>query len=175
MGTADYIAPEQALNSKNADHRADIYSLGCTMFYAFTGQTMYLGETSMERIVAHREQEIPSLRAMRDDVNPDVDRIFQRMVAKSPDDRYQLMKEVVRDMKKCLDEFGHMWMIKRFIAEHSRDDPVYAGLPDVPAHARARLRRIGRLRRPSAAEVAANPRARSARLRIAERCAELPA
>jgi serine/threonine protein kinase len=117
MGTADYIAPEQALNSKNADHRADIYSLGCTMFFAFTGKTMYSGETSMERIVAHREQDIPSLRSVRDDVNPDVDRIFQRMVAKSPDDRYQSMKEVVLDMRRCRDEFGHMWMIKRFIAE----------------------------------------------------------
>ena len=61
-------------------------------------------------------------------------------------------------------------IVKRFIAEHSSDDPVYAGLPDVPAHARAKLRRIGRLIRPSEAEVAANPRARSARLRIAERC-----
>ncbi|MGD2168020.1 MAG: 16S rRNA (cytosine(1402)-N(4))-methyltransferase RsmH [Gammaproteobacteria bacterium] len=61
-------------------------------------------------------------------------------------------------------------IVKRFMAEHSRDDPVYAGLPDVPAHARAKLRRIGRLVRPGEAEIAANPRARSARLRIAQRC-----
>ena len=117
MGTADYIAPEQALNSKNADHRADIYSLGCTMYFAFTGHTMYTGETSMERIVAHREQDIPTLRASRDDVAPEVDRIYHRMVAKKPDERYQSMDQVVADMEKCRGEFGHMWMIRRFIAE----------------------------------------------------------
>ena len=60
-------------------------------------------------------------------------------------------------------------IVKQFIAQHSSDDPVYAGLPDVPEHARAKLRRVGRLIRPSEAEVAANARARSARLRIAER------
>jgi serine/threonine protein kinase len=46
MGTADYIAPEQALNSKNADFRADIYSLGCTMHYAFTGRAVYADGTA---------------------------------------------------------------------------------------------------------------------------------
>lgn len=117
MGTADYIAPEQALNSKNADHRADIYSLGCTMYFAFTGRTMYSGETLMERIIAHREQPIPSLRSARDDIAPEVDRIYQRMVAKAPEDRYQSMSDVIHDMEKCRKEFGHMWMIRRFIAE----------------------------------------------------------
>ena len=61
-------------------------------------------------------------------------------------------------------------IVKRFIAQHASDDRVYAGLPDVPEHARAKLRRIGRLVRPSEAEVAVNPRARSARMRVAERC-----
>jgi serine/threonine protein kinase len=117
MGTADYIAPEQALNSKNADHRADIYSLGCTMYFAFTGRTMYSGETLLERIIAHREQPIPSLRSARDDIAPEVDRIYQRMVAKAPQDRYQTMSDVIHDMEKCRNEFGHMWMIRRFIAE----------------------------------------------------------
>ncbi|MEM8666293.1 MAG: serine/threonine-protein kinase [Planctomycetota bacterium] len=117
MGTADFIAPEQALNAKNADRRADIYSLGCTMYFAFTGKNIYPGETSMEKIVAHREQPIPSLRSTREEVAPEVDRIFQKMVAKSVDDRYQTMVEVIMDMEKCRKEFGHMWMIQRFIAE----------------------------------------------------------
>lgn len=117
MGTADYIAPEQALNSRNADFRADIYSLGCTMHYAFTGRAVYAGETPMERLVAHREQDIPSLLEAREDLAPEVDGIFQKMIAKDPQDRYQSMQDVVNDMQGCRLTYGHMWMIKRFIAE----------------------------------------------------------
>jgi 16S rRNA (cytosine1402-N4)-methyltransferase len=66
-------------------------------------------------------------------------------------------------------------IVKRFIARESRGDPAYAGLPDMPARARPRLKAVGRLIRPSEAEEAANPRARSARLRVAEKIAwELP-
>jgi len=62
-------------------------------------------------------------------------------------------------------------IVKRFFERHSRVDPVYAGLPDIPADACPSLRKIGRLTRPSETEVAANPRARSARLRVAEKLA----
>jgi len=62
-------------------------------------------------------------------------------------------------------------IVKRFIRREEQGDPVYAGLPDVPAHARPRLRRVGAKVVASEAEVAANPRARSAVLRIAERVA----
>jgi 16S rRNA (cytosine1402-N4)-methyltransferase len=62
-------------------------------------------------------------------------------------------------------------IVKRFIAKESRGNPVYAGLPDIPVEARARLKPVGKLVRPSEAELTANPRARSARLRIAERLA----
>jgi 16S rRNA (cytosine1402-N4)-methyltransferase len=60
-------------------------------------------------------------------------------------------------------------IVKRFIAREAKGDPAYAGLPEMPPLARPRLRRIGSLIRPSAAEVSTNPRARSARLRVAER------
>ncbi len=60
-------------------------------------------------------------------------------------------------------------IVKRFIARQAKGDPAYAGLPDMPPQARPRLRRVGGLIRPAAAEVERNPRARGARLRIAER------
>ena len=60
-------------------------------------------------------------------------------------------------------------IVKRFMAREARGDEVYAGLPNIPPHARPRLRLIGKLVRPSEDEVEGNPRARSARLRIAER------
>lgn len=60
-------------------------------------------------------------------------------------------------------------IVKRFLVKASSVDPVYAGLPNIPASAMPRMRRIGRLIRPLPAEAAANPRARSARLRVAEK------
>jgi 16S rRNA (cytosine1402-N4)-methyltransferase len=62
-------------------------------------------------------------------------------------------------------------IVKRFIAREARGDEAYAGLPNVPPHARPRLKPVGKLVRPTAAEVERNPRARSARLRVAERTA----
>ncbi len=62
-------------------------------------------------------------------------------------------------------------LVKRFMRREAQGDPVYAGLPDVPAHARPRLRLVGGAVMPGAAEVASNPRARSAVLRVAERLA----
>ena len=62
-------------------------------------------------------------------------------------------------------------IVKRFIRREEQGDPVYAGLPQVPPHARARLARVGRATYASDAEVAANPRSRSAVLRVAERVA----
>jgi 16S rRNA (cytosine1402-N4)-methyltransferase len=62
-------------------------------------------------------------------------------------------------------------IVKRFIQKHSQDDPVYAGLPSIPAHARAKLMRVGKAVHPSEAEVERNPRARSAIMRVAERVA----
>jgi 16S rRNA (cytosine1402-N4)-methyltransferase len=60
-------------------------------------------------------------------------------------------------------------IVKRFMAREARGDEVYAGLPNIPAHARPRLTLVGRLVRPGEDEVENNPRARSARLRVAER------
>jgi len=60
-------------------------------------------------------------------------------------------------------------MVKRFMRDHAQADPMYAGLPDIPPHARPTLRLVGKSVEPDAAEIASNPRARSARLRVAER------
>ena len=60
-------------------------------------------------------------------------------------------------------------IVKRFMATQARGDPAYAGLPDIPVEARPILRLVGRLIRPTQREVESNPRARSAKLRVAEK------
>ena len=78
MGTVDYMAPEQAEDSHRVDHRADIYSLGCTLYYLLTGQEPFPGETVLKRLIAHMERPAPSLRTARPDVSPALDAAYQR-------------------------------------------------------------------------------------------------
>ena len=98
LGTVDYMAPEQAMNTRRADHRADIYSLGCTLYFLITGQPVYGGDTVMERLVAHREHAAPSLRKACPAAPPWLDGIFRKMIAKRPEDRYQSVTKLISDL-----------------------------------------------------------------------------
>jgi serine/threonine protein kinase/putative intracellular protease/amidase len=98
LGTPDYIAPEQAEDSSQADTRADIYSLGCTFFFLLTGQAPFAGDSVTRTLQSHIDRQPPSLRSLRPDLAPELVRIVERMMAKDPDQRFQTAGEVIKTL-----------------------------------------------------------------------------
>ena len=104
MGTAAFMPPEQARDTRKADARSDLYSLGCTLFYLLTGKMAFAGATQIDMILSHVNQPIPSLRKINPQIPVALDRIFQRLVAKNPDDRYQSADELLPVVQDALEE-----------------------------------------------------------------------
>jgi hypothetical protein len=94
VGTPDYMAPEQARNPRRADIRADIYSLGCTLYHLLAGQVPFPGTTFMEKLFAHQEQVPAPLSTRRRDLPPGLEPVLGRMLARDPAQRYATPAEV---------------------------------------------------------------------------------
>jgi serine/threonine protein kinase len=95
LGTVDFMAPEQALDIRQADARSDIYSLGCTFFTLLTGELVYSHATVKKKLKAMQTEPPPSLRSARPDVPPELEVVYQKMVARYPRDRFQSMAQVI--------------------------------------------------------------------------------
>ncbi len=106
MGTVDYMAPEQALDSKAAEARSDIYSLGCTMFFLISGHSVFDGDTIIKRILAHRDQPLPELTKYNRHASPRLQAAFNKMLAKRAEDRFQSMSDTVSELEAVLQESG---------------------------------------------------------------------
>jgi WD40 repeat protein/serine/threonine protein kinase len=96
MGTPDYIAPEQTLDAARADIRADIYSLGCTLYYLLTGKPPFQAKSQFELLQAHHSKEATPLDQVRKDVPVELAAIVAKMMAKDPARRYQKPVEVAQ-------------------------------------------------------------------------------
>jgi serine/threonine protein kinase len=106
MGTPDYMAPEQAVNPHAADIRADIYSLGCTLYYLLTGQVPFPAPAVFDKLMAHAERAAKPLTEVRPAVSPELDRIVVRMMAKDPARRYQTPLEVAQALEAAIRTAG---------------------------------------------------------------------
>lgn len=88
LGTADYMSPEQALDSHAVDIRADIYSLGATFYFCLAGQQPFQG-TMAEKVLARQTRSPKPLSEVRPEIPEFLSRIIDRMMATNPEDRYQ--------------------------------------------------------------------------------------
>jgi serine/threonine protein kinase len=95
LGTPDYVAPEQARNLHAVDIRSDLYSLGCTFYYALAGHRPFQGTTVLEVVVQHLEKSPPPLESLRSDVPAPLSAILKRLMAKDPTERFQTPPELV--------------------------------------------------------------------------------
>ena len=99
LGTADYISPEQYIDSYQIDHRADIYSLGCTLYFALTGKVPFPFATTAEKLKGHLKKQPTPIQDLRPDIPKRLAAIVQKMMAKRVENRIQTAADVVRYLK----------------------------------------------------------------------------
>ncbi|TWT56637.1 Serine/threonine-protein kinase PrkC [Allorhodopirellula solitaria] len=119
LGTADYLAPEQALNSHKVDHRVDIYGLGCTLYFLLTARPPFSDGTLAQRIIKHQNEMPRSIRELRPDCPGELEGMCVKMLQKDPRYRYQTAKEVAE-------------AFERFTQHVPRGEPVRVGLGEAP-------------------------------------------
>ncbi|QEL16515.1 serine/threonine-protein kinase [Limnoglobus roseus] len=95
VGTADYLAPEQAIECSKVDSRADLYSLGCTAYYLLTGQPPFPSDKISQKLIAHQTKAPPSLRELVPGIPGALADLVQQLLAKKPGDRPQSAAEVL--------------------------------------------------------------------------------
>lgn len=147
VGTVDYMAPEQARDSKAADVRSDIYSLGCSWYFMLTGQPPYPDGSVTNKITAHALNLIPDPRRINPDVPEAIVLVINRMLAKLPQDRYQTGRELLADLRAVVQSRENT---ANRLQEAFRDE-------DVPST------RSRRTKRPSDRSMRTNPRNRRSR------------
>ncbi|HYT90462.1 MAG TPA: protein kinase, partial [Gemmataceae bacterium] len=94
LGTPDFMAPEQAVDPRQADIRADIYSLGCTLYFLLAGRPPFPDGTLTQKLLWHQHAEPEPIGSLRPDVPAGLSAVLRKMLAKRPEERYQAPAEV---------------------------------------------------------------------------------
>ena len=100
IGTADYLAPEQAINSHHVDHRVDIYGLGCTMYYLLAGHAPFPEGSVVQRIAKHQSVMPQDIMELRPDCPRELRDLCWHMMQKSPQARVQSYDEIISRIKQ---------------------------------------------------------------------------
>jgi serine/threonine protein kinase len=89
------MSPEQGRDFHEVDIRSDLYSLGCTFYYGLTGQVPFPGDTAMEKLIKHLTEEPRPIRELRPEIPVPLAEIIHKLLAKSPEDRFQTPAELL--------------------------------------------------------------------------------
>ena len=100
-GAAHYVSPERAEGKKDVDLRADIYSLGCTLFHLISGEPPFPGDTALAVILHHCTMPVPQLHTVRPECPPEISRMVMKMMHKMPSGRHQDYEELIADLRLC--------------------------------------------------------------------------
>jgi serine/threonine protein kinase len=100
IGTPDYVAPEQARDSHNADIRSDIYSLGCVLYHALTGQVPFPGNNPVRKMVQHAREAPTPVRSLSPDIPEALVQVVDRMMAKDPAKRYDSAQAAAKALER---------------------------------------------------------------------------
>ncbi|HTU16427.1 MAG TPA: serine/threonine-protein kinase [Gemmataceae bacterium] len=138
VGTMDYIAPEQTTDSTGVDGRADIYSLGCTLYFALIGQPPFPGGSGRDKVRRHRQEEPKPLRELAPDVPAGFARLIERMMAKDPAQRppsavaveEELRAWATEDAVLPLDSREDPWYVEAVSALQSAEPSAEYSLPN---------------------------------------------
>lgn len=123
VGTPDYMSPEQSRDSRTVDARADIYSLGCTLFYLLRGLPPYDTGTAIDKLIKHQLDPIPDIRQYRPDVPPALAAVIRKMMSKKPTERFQTAAEVAAELAQYTGELAFDFSAL----------PSIPGLDDIPS------------------------------------------
>ncbi|AMV26627.1 Serine/threonine-protein kinase PknB [Gemmata sp. SH-PL17] len=107
VGTADFISPEQAINSPNIDGRADVYSLGATLYTLLVGKTPFDGNTT-QKLMQHQMKDAPVVADLRPDLPAGLPEVVARMLAKKPAERYQTAADVIAALEPWVGASSHV-------------------------------------------------------------------